>query len=71
MFAGVGNIIKNEVLFRIRVHPCSKVGALPPAKLPKMVEEARIYNLTIPGVEAGLRAEETLAGPQQGRVPAL
>ncbi len=31
VFAGVGNIIKNEVLYRIRVHPCSKVGAMPPA----------------------------------------
>lgn len=31
LFAGVGNIIKNEVLFRIRVHPLSKVGALPGA----------------------------------------
>src|SRR5690606_7002725 len=26
VFAGVGNIIKNEVLFRIRVHPCTRVG---------------------------------------------
>jgi endonuclease-8 len=32
------------VLFRIRVHPCSKVGALPPAKLRKLVEEARLYS---------------------------
>jgi endonuclease-8 len=44
VFAGVGNIIKNEVLYRIRVHPCSTVGALPAAKLRKMVEEARIYS---------------------------
>jgi endonuclease-8 len=44
VFAGVGNIIKNEVLFRIHVHPCSKVGALPPAKLREMVEEARRYS---------------------------
>ncbi|HEY4556400.1 MAG TPA: DNA-formamidopyrimidine glycosylase family protein, partial [Lysobacter sp.] len=29
VFAGVGNIIKNEVLHRIRVHPLSTVGALP------------------------------------------
>lgn len=28
VFSGVGNIIKNEVLFRIRVHPESTVGAL-------------------------------------------
>ena len=29
IFAGSGNIIKNEVLFRIFVHPASKVGNLP------------------------------------------
>ena len=44
IFAGVGNIIKNEVLFRIRVHPLSTVGALPAAKLRDMVREARQYS---------------------------
>ena len=44
VFAGVGNIIKNEVLHRIRVHPCSRVGALPPRKLAQMVDEARGYS---------------------------
>ncbi len=44
VFAGVGNIIKNEVLYRIRVHPCSKVGAVPAAKLRQMVQEARRYS---------------------------
>jgi endonuclease-8 len=44
VFSGVGNIIKNEVLFRVRVHPCSRVGALPPAKLRAVVEEARNYS---------------------------
>ena len=44
IFAGVGNIIKNEVLFRIRVHPLSTVGALPPAKLRDLVREARQYS---------------------------
>jgi len=44
LFAGVGNIIKNEVLFRIRVHPLSTVGALPPAKLRALVQEARQYS---------------------------
>lgn len=44
LFAGVGNIIKNEVLFRIRVHPLSTVGALPARKLRELVEEARNYS---------------------------
>lgn len=44
IFAGVGNIIKNEVLFRIRVHPESQIGALPPRKLTEMIREARNYS---------------------------
>ncbi|MGV3571681.1 MAG: DNA-formamidopyrimidine glycosylase family protein [Ramlibacter sp.] len=44
LFAGVGNIIKNEVLFRIRVHPLSTVGALPAPKLRELVEQARQYS---------------------------
>lgn len=44
VFAGVGNIIKNEVLFRIQVHPLSTVGALPPARLRDLVREARQYS---------------------------
>lgn len=44
IFAGVGNIIKNEVLFRIRVHPLSTVGALPAPKLRALVEQARTYS---------------------------
>jgi len=44
VFAGVGNIIKNEVLFRIRLHPLSTVGALPARKLAQLVDEARRYS---------------------------
>ena len=44
IFSGVGNIIKNEVLFRLRIHPLSTVGALPPAKLRQLIEQARIYS---------------------------
>lgn len=43
VFAGVGNIIKNEVLFRIRVHPLSRTGALSAYKLRQLVTEARVY----------------------------
>jgi endonuclease VIII len=44
IFAGVGNIIKNEVLFRIGVHPESKVAKLPAGKLNKLIAEARNYS---------------------------
>lgn len=44
IFSGVGNIIKNEVLFRIRVHPATKVMALPPKKLNELVKEAVNYS---------------------------
>ena len=44
IFSGVGNIIKNEVLYRIGVHPDSNLGALPPRKLTALVKEARSYS---------------------------
>src|SRR5690606_37234513 len=44
IFAGVGNIIKNEVLFRIGVQPESPVGELPAVKLNALVKEARNYS---------------------------
>ena len=43
-FAGVGNIIKNEVLWRIKVHPESEVGALPARKQGELVKQAREYS---------------------------
>ncbi len=44
VFAGVGNIIKNEVLFRVRVHPLSTVGALPAVRLRELVKQSREYS---------------------------
>lgn len=44
IFAGAGNIFKNEVLFRIRVHPASKVGKLPPRKLSALVKQVHLYS---------------------------
>ena len=44
IFAGVGNIIKNEVLFRIYVHPKSKIGNLPVKQLNALIREARNYS---------------------------
>ena len=44
IFAGVGNIIKNEVLFRMRLHPESRVGDLPVKKINELIKEARNYS---------------------------
>ena len=44
IFAGVGNIIKNEVLYRIKVHPKTKIGALPTKQLNDLIKEARNYS---------------------------
>jgi endonuclease-8 len=44
IFAGVGNIIKNEVLFRIKVHPKTKVGNLTSRKMTELIKEARQYS---------------------------
>ncbi|MBA3665737.1 MAG: endonuclease [Bacteroidetes bacterium] len=43
-FAGVGNIIKNEVLFRIKVHPKSIIDKLSSKKLKELVKEASNYS---------------------------
>jgi endonuclease-8 len=44
IFSGVGNIIKNEVLYRIKVHPETPVGNLPTRKLNEMIKEAKNYS---------------------------
>lgn len=44
IFSGVGNIIKNEVLYRIYLHPESQVGALPKKALNALISEARNYS---------------------------
>jgi endonuclease-8 len=44
IFAGVGNIIKNEVLYRIKIHPKTKVGDLPAKQLNDLIKEARDYS---------------------------
>lgn len=44
IFSGVGNIIKNEVLYRIHLHPETKVGNIPPRKLSELIKEARNYS---------------------------
>ncbi|MEP6617051.1 MAG: DNA-formamidopyrimidine glycosylase family protein [Ginsengibacter sp.] len=44
IFAGVGNIIKNEVCFRIYLHPESNIGALPLKKLNELIRESKNYS---------------------------
>ncbi|MEZ2335309.1 DNA-formamidopyrimidine glycosylase family protein [Mucilaginibacter sp. RCC_168] len=39
IFAGSGNIVKNEVLFRTRVHPESKIGLIPARKQRELINE--------------------------------
>jgi endonuclease-8 len=44
IFSGVGNIIKNEVLYRVRIHPESVVKEIPASKIKKLIDESRIYS---------------------------
>jgi len=44
IFSGVGNIIKNEVLYRIFLHPETLVGNVPARKLTELINEARNYS---------------------------
>jgi len=45
IFAGVGNIIKNEVLFRTRTSPFAKVGKISNRKLKAIIGDARAFSL--------------------------
>jgi len=45
IFAGVGNIIKNEVLWRVRIHPETKVKNLPASALKKLIAETKKFSL--------------------------
>ncbi|MGZ3881911.1 MAG: endonuclease, partial [Flavisolibacter sp.] len=44
IFAGVGNIIKNEVLYRIKVHPKTQLEHLPSRKMTDLIRVARNYS---------------------------
>lgn len=44
VFSGVGNIIKNEVLYRVKIHPETEVGNLTAKKLNELIKEARNYS---------------------------
>ena len=44
IFSGVGNIIKNEVLYLVCIHPESRTGKIPKAKIEALIAEARRYS---------------------------
>ena len=44
IFAGVGNVIKNEALFRIKVHPKTELENLPAKKVDELLTEAHNYS---------------------------
>ncbi|MGE3683930.1 MAG: DNA-formamidopyrimidine glycosylase family protein [Bdellovibrionales bacterium] len=44
IFSGVGNIIKNEVLFILRLHPERRVQSLSARKITQLVREAHDYS---------------------------
>ena len=44
LFSGVGNIIRNEVLYRVRMHPDSILGAIPSRKLTQMIKQTQVYS---------------------------
>jgi endonuclease VIII len=44
IFAGVGNIIKNEVLFRLKLHPLTRIKDLSRKQIIDLVEDAHVYS---------------------------
>ena len=44
IFSGVGNIIKNEVLYRAKIHPENLIKDIPALKLSVVIKEARNYS---------------------------
>lgn len=49
IFSGVGNIIKNEILFACRIHPRSLAGKIPAAKKRALVKKAASYSFDFLG----------------------
>lgn len=44
IFSGVGNIIKNEILYRVQVHPESVIGKIPTDKKKEIIVQAKQYS---------------------------
>ena len=45
IFAGVGNIIKNEALFLAKIHPLSIIGKIPNQKLKELILKTREFSM--------------------------
>jgi endonuclease VIII len=45
IFAGVGNIIKNEVLWRVRIHPATKIKDIPASDVHQLIAETKKFSL--------------------------
>jgi endonuclease-8 len=43
IFTGVGNILRNEILYRAGIHPLSVTGKIPARKITRLVKEAAKY----------------------------
>lgn len=73
IFSGVGNIIKNEVLYRVHVHPESRTGKIPDKKLEEIAEQAKQYSFDFLKWknEGTLKKKKTLACPYQKNLQAL
>ncbi|MGJ9419020.1 hypothetical protein ACHAC9_14805 [Massilia sp. CMS3.1] len=54
IFSGVGNVIKNEVLFRIRVHPPRPSAPCPrPNRVPWLKKHANTASISSRGKSSG------------------
>ena len=71
IFAGSGNIIKNEVLFRTRIHPLSLIGKLPPKQLKLLVDETRNYAFDFLEWKKKFVLKQHWARAHQKNLPAL
>ncbi|MEX2683707.1 MAG: hypothetical protein Q6373_019185 [Candidatus Sigynarchaeota archaeon] len=45
VFAGVGNMIKNEALFRVKMHPMARVGQLADSRIDELIRAVKDYSM--------------------------
>ena len=69
IFAGVGNIIKNEVLFRTRTSPMARVGDLSARKLKRIVDDARVFSFRFLELRRGFALRKNLEIYGRGECP--